>query len=201
MNRWMAGGAGGVISAGLLVALAVPGLAQGDPEYDEFQREADVVPTQPQPGEQVTVSDDTCHEGASDIWWAVQAPAGGSIQELGQVSLAGDGSWEVTFLAPGEPGDYRFFGLCLPPGVDEPDAATIALVMDEDLPVELLDEWGVHSLTYYAMIVTVVGEDGTTTTTTPPVPDPSTTTTTTPASPSGPAPAATPVPATPTFTG
>jgi hypothetical protein len=205
MNRWMAGGAGVVLSAGLLVALAAPGLAQEEPEYHEFQGEADVEPVEPQPGDQVTVSDDRCHDGTSDLWWALQPIAGGSILEVGQEPLAEDGSWEVTFLAPDESGDYLFFGLCLPPGVDEPDLATIDRVQVEDVPVDLLQEWGVDALTYYAMVVQVAAVDPSPA----PMPDPSTTTTTTPGTPAGaPAPAqapaaptARPVPADPTFVG
>lgn len=205
MNRWMAGGLGGVVSGGLLLALAVPGLAQGDPEYDEFQREADFQPLEPRTGEQVTASDDTCHEGTSDIWWALRSYSDGSIHDVGQAPLAGDGSWEVTFQAPDEAGEYLFFGLCLPPGVDEPGVETIDRVQDEDVPVELLQEWGVTSLTYYAMAVPVVDDDPTTpsTPTTPGHGHGPSTTTTRPATPAGPPTAtpAAPVPATPTFTG
>jgi hypothetical protein len=158
MNRWMAGGVAGVLSAGCLVALAVPGLAQEEPNYDEFQGEADVQPLEPHVGDQVTVSDDTCFEGTTDLWWALRPIDSTSAQEIGQVPLADDGSWQVTFTAPDVAGDYLWFGLCLPPGVHEPTVPDINRILDEDIPVEILDEWGVDALLYYAMLVPVSDE-------------------------------------------
>jgi hypothetical protein len=203
MNRWMAGGVAVALSAGCLVALAVPGYAGDEPEYDEFQGEADMQPLEPRPGQQVTVFDDQCFEGTTDLWWALRPQSGTSAQEVGQVPLAGDGSWEVTFIAPDEPGDYLFFGLCLPPGVDEPTVPDINRVLDEDIPVEILEEWGVDALLYYAMLVPVAS-DGETPTPTPTSPGPGPGTTATPPATEHPTPGArpaTPVPATPTFTG
>lgn len=201
MNRFLAGGVAGALAATGVVAFALPGLAQGQPQYEEFQGEADVEPLQPHPGEQVRVFDDTCFDGTTDLWWALRPVESSSAQEIGQVPLAGDGRWEVTFIAPDEAGDYLFFALCLPPGVDEPTVPDIDRVRDEDIPVEILEAWGVDALLYYAHLVPVVDDDGGET---PPTTPPSTTTTvpaTHEPAPTRGARPATPVPARPTFTG
>ena len=199
MNRFMAGGIAGALAAAGVVAFAAPGLAQEEPEFEWFQGEASTDPVEPQPGQQVTASDDSCFEGTTDIYWLLRSY---EVEDSGREPLNADGSWEVTFTAPEEPGDYRFFGLCMPPGATEPDMADIDVItahMADNPPVELFEEWGVDSLLYYNIVVLVAGDDET-----PPAP-----TTTVPATPPAdheptPAPGAqpaTPVPGRPDFTG
>jgi hypothetical protein len=113
MNRLMAGGVAGALAAAGVIAFAAPGLAQEEPEFEWFQGEADVSPFEARPDQQVTASDDSCFEGTTDIYWLLHSY---EVEDSGQEPLNADGSWEVTFTAPDEPGDYLFFGLCMPPG-------------------------------------------------------------------------------------
>jgi len=209
MNRLMAGGVAGALAVAGVVAFAAPGQAQEEPEYETWQGEADISPYEAQPGQQVTASDDSCFEGTTDIYWLLHSY---ETEDSGQAPLNADGSWEVTFTAPDEPGDYLFFGLCMPPGATEPDSADIEVItrhLEEEPPVELLEEWGVDSLLFYNMVLTVVDDTpnptNPTPTTTPPT-NPTTNPTTTPPATHEPTRApgaqpATPVPGTPTFTG
>jgi hypothetical protein len=199
MNRLMAGGVAGALAAAGVVAFAAPGLAQEQPEYETWQGEADISPYEARPGQQVTASDDSCFEGTTDVYWLLHSY---EAEDSGRAPQDADGSWEVTFTAPDEPGDYRFFALCMPPGATEPDSADIEVItrhLEEEPPVEIMEEWGVDSLRFYNMVLTVVDD----------TPNPTNPTTTVPATPpatNGPtgtpgARPATPVPGTPTFTG
>ena len=200
MNKLMAGGVAGALAAAGVIAFAVPGQAQEEPEFEWFQGEADISPNESQPGQQVSASDDSCFEGTTDIYWQLRSY---DVEDSGQEPLDADGSWEVTFTAPDEPGDYRFFAVCMPPGAEPPDMADIEIItahMADNPPVDLFEEWGVDSLRFYHMVVLVEGGDETPTTTAP-NPAPSTTTTV-PATPPTPgARPATPVPGRPDFTG
>jgi hypothetical protein len=207
MNRLMAGGVAGALAAAGLVAFAAPGLAQEEPEFEWFQGEANTDPLEPRPGQEVTASDDSCFEGTTDIYWLLHAPGTFEAEDGGQEPLNADGSWDVTFTAPDDPGEYRFFGLCMPSGATQPDAEDIEIItahMADNPPVELFEEWGVDSLLFYNIIVPVVDGETPTTPTTP------TTGPVTPPAPHGPTPTppptlgaqpATPVPGRPTFTG
>jgi hypothetical protein len=209
MNRLMAGGVAGALAAAGIVAFAVPGLAQEGAEFEWFQGEASSDPMEPRPGQQVTASDDSCFEGTTDIYWLVHSSGTLDAEDSGQEPLNADGSWDVTFTAPDEPGDYLFFGLCMPPGATQPDAGDIEIItahMAENPPVELFEEWGVDSLLFYHFLVPVTDDtpDPTTPPTGPTPTDP-TTPTTEPAT-NGPtgipgARPATPVPGRPDFTG
>jgi hypothetical protein len=206
MNRLMAGAVAGALAAAGVVALAVPGLAQEQPEYETFQGEASIDPGEPTPGQQVTASDDSCFEGTTDIYWLLHPADSFEVESEGRVPLNADGSWEVTFTAPGEPGDHLFFGLCMPPDATLPTTEDIEIItahLAENPPAELLDEWGVDSLLFYNMVVPVASEE--TPTTTVPATGPTTTVPATPGA-NGPtgtpsARPATPVPGRPDFTG
>jgi hypothetical protein len=207
MNRLMAGGVAGALAAAGVIAFAVPGLAQGEPEFEWFQGEASTDPQEPGPGQQVTASDDSCFEGTTDIYWLLHASGTLVAEDSGQEPLNADGSWDVTFTAPDEPGDYLFFGLCMPPGATQPDAGDIELItahMAENPPVELFEEWGVDSLLFYHVVVPVVSDE--TPTTTEPSPTTTVPATDEPDEHNGPtgtpgARPATPVPGRPDFTG
>jgi hypothetical protein len=206
MNRLMAGGVAGALAAAGVIAFAVPGQAQEQPEYETFQGEADIRPFDARPGQQVTASDDSCFEGTTDIYWLLHSY---EVEDSGQAALNADGSWNVTFAAPDEPGDYLFFGLCMPPGATQPDMADIDVItrhLEEEPPVDLLEEWGVDSLLFYNMVLTVVDDTPNPTNPNPTSPNP--TEPTTPPATHGPTTApprgarpATPVPGTPDFTG
>ena len=212
MNRFMAGGVAGALAVTGVIAFAVPGLAGEQPQYETWQGEADLSPYVAQPGQQVTASDDSCFEGTTDIYWLLHSY---EAEDSGQEAQNADGSWEVTFTAPDEPGDYLFFGLCMPPGATQPDAADIEVItehMADNPPVDLLEEWGVDSLLFYNMVLTVDDDtpdptDPTDPTTNPTEPtNPTTTVPATPPAHHEPTPApgaqpATPVPGRPDFTG
>ena len=212
MNRLMAGGVAGALAAAGVVALAVPGLAQDGSEFEWFQGETRSVPQEPVPGQEVTVSDDSCFEGTTDIYWLLHPSGTLAATDSGQESLNADGSWDVTFTAPDEPGDYLFFGLCMPPGATQTDAEDIEIItahMADNPPVELFEEWGVDSLRFYHSLVPVVSDETPPTpTTTTPTTHPTGPTTTVPATPGTHRPTgtpgarpATPVPGRPDFTG
>jgi hypothetical protein len=211
MNRLMAGGVAGALAAAGVVALAVPGLAQEGSEFEWFQGETISDPMEPRPGQQVTVSDDSCHEGTTDIYWLLHPADSFEVESEGRVPLNADGSWEVTFTAPGEPGDHLFFGLCMPPDATLPDTEDIEIItahMADNPPVELFEEWGVDSLRFYHSLVPVVSDDETPTTTEPTTGPTTGPTSTVPAAPGAngttgtpSARPATPVPGRPDFTG
>jgi hypothetical protein len=205
--------AGGVLSAlalaGTAVLPAAASVADEPPMDDfpvgEFQGESDLEPFSVQPGEQVTASDSACFPDTTAIWWSLRAEGEVLPSVTGVAQLAADGSWSFTFAAPGEPGDWLFFAVCLPPAVAAPNALSTHIdeILTEGPDVELMDAWGVDGFLYYADILQVVAPSGPTTT----VPSPTTTTTVpggpTPATPVV-APAATPaapVPGEPAFTG
>jgi hypothetical protein len=217
MNRLMAGGVAGALAAVGVVALAVPGLAQEEPEFEWFQGETTSDPQEPVAGQEVTVSDDSCFEGTTDIYWLLHPSGTFEAIESGQEALNADGSWDVTLTAPDEPGDYLFFGLCMPPGATQPDTEDIEIItahMADNPPVELFEEWGVESLRFYHSLVPVVSAETPPTNppnTNPPNTNPPGTTPTGPTTPPagghhGPTPPPTaqpaaPVPGRPDFTG
>ena len=200
MNRWIAGGLLSALGLAGTAVFSAPSFADWSPVGG--QREADMAPLDPLPGEQVTVDHSTCMEGTTDIWWALRPADAPGVVADGQAPLAEDGSWEVTFPAPDYPGDYLFFAVCLPPGATPPNVGTMDAIRSvEGAPAELLDDWGVDSVVYFAHLVPVAAPHDPTA----PAPSPAPTdvgqwdpvpTTTVPV-----APAATPVPGTPTFTG
>ena len=202
MSRWMAGGVLSALALAGTTILPTPSVADDEPQVGEFQGEADFDPVAPASGATVTASDSSCFEGTTAIWWSLRA-YGEVVPSLkGTVPLADDGSWELSFTAPNEGGDWLFFAVCLPPVVAAPNAlvAHIDEIMAEGPDTELMDAWGVDGFLYYAHILQVAGP--TPTTTVPETPAPTTTTVpvTAPAAPPE-APPATPVPGTPDFTG
>jgi hypothetical protein len=207
--------AGGVLSAVALAGttiLPAPSVADEPPMDEfpvgEFQGEADLAPFSVRPGEEVTASDSACFPGTTAIWWSLRAEGEVLPSKTGTAQLAADGSWELTFAAPREPGDWLWFAVCLPPNVAAPDALSTHIdeISTEGPDVELMEAWGVDGYLYYAHLLEVVAPSGPTTT----VPGPTTTTTTTTTAPGGPAPTvpvlapappAAPVPGEPAFAG
>jgi hypothetical protein len=201
------------MAGGLLSALALAGTTvlptasvadepPDEPQVGEFQGEADLVPSPVDGGEQVTASDSSCFEGTDRIWWSLRAEGEVVPSLKGTAPLADDGSWELTFAAPHEGGDWLFFAVCLPPLVAAPNAlvAHIDEILAEGPDTELMEAWEVDGYLYYAQILQVEGP------TAPPPPTtvpevPSSPTTTAPVTSPPAAPPAAPVPGTPTFTG
>jgi hypothetical protein len=202
MSRWMAGGVLSALALAGTTVLPATSVADDEPQVGEFQGEADLSPSPVVAGQQVTASDASCFEGTNAIWWSLRAYGEVVPSATGTVPLAGDGSWELSFAAPNETGEWLFFAVCLPPAVAAPNAliAHIDEIRAEGPDVELMDAWGVDGFLYYAHLLEVVAPSGpTTTTTTVPV---GPTTTTVPVAPSAPsAPPAAPVPGDPDFTG
>ena len=197
MSRWMAGGLLSALALAGTTILPTASVAQGEP-VGEHQGEADVDPVAPASGETVTASDSACFEGTTAIWWSLRAYGEVVPSSTDVAPLANDGSWELSFPAPNEGGDWLFFAVCLPPGVAAPDAlvAHIDEILAEGPDTELMEAWDVDGYLYYAHVLQVDGPTLPTTT----VPEPGPTTTTVPVAPPA-APPATPVPGTPSFTG
>src|SRR5262245_15167162 len=113
MSRWIAGGLLSALAMAGTALVAAPGAAGSadDGEDGTFQGEADVDPVEALPGEEVRISDSTCWDGTTEIWWVLRPEdAGPEALATGQEPLAGDGSWELTLTAPDEPGWYLFNG-------------------------------------------------------------------------------------------
>jgi hypothetical protein len=191
MSRWMAAGLATLVLVWVGTAISpVPGAAQ-EPPVGEVQGEADVGPSPVGGGGQVTASDSACFAGTDRIWWSLRLFGEVVPSLVGTVPLAADGSWELSFTAPNEGGDWHFFALCLPSTVTPSDddlIARIDAVLAEGTDAGLLEAWGVDGYLYYAHIVQVDGPM-------PTVPE-------TPGTTTAPvAPPAVPVPGTPRFTG
>jgi hypothetical protein len=202
MSRWMAGGLLSALTLALTLAGTAALPAAGQAQVGEFQGEADFDPVSPASGETVTASDSSCFDGTTAIWWSLRAYGEVVPSLTGTVPLAADGSWELTFTAPNEGGEWLFFAVCLPPTASAPDdlVAHIDEIMTEGPDLELMEEWGVEGFLYYAHILEV---EGPTLPTSPTTSTPAGPTTTVPAAAPAPAPAppATPVPGEPTFAG
>jgi len=201
MRRWMAGGVLCATALAGATILPTPGGAQETPGGEgEFQGEAEFSPVPPVAGgTTITVSDNACFEGTDALWWALRLEGEVQPSLKGTVPQADDGSWEVTFTAPNEGGDWLWFAVCLPPNVAAPNVLVehIDEIRAEGPDTALMEGWGVEGFLYYAHLVQVEGPMPTTPTTSP---SSSTTPTTGPA-PAPTAPPASPVPGEPTFTG
>jgi hypothetical protein len=200
--------AGGALSALALAGTAIlpaPSGAQEPPmdpfPVGEFQGEAVFHPVEPQAGELVTASDSACFPDTTAIWWSLRAYGEVQPSVMGTAPLAEDGSWELTFPAPNEGGDWLWFAVCLPPNVAAPDAlaAHIDEIQAAGPDTELMEAWGVDGFLYYAHIIQVDGPTPTTPTT-PPTPTTGPPVSTPPTTPPA-APPAAPVPGEPSFTG
>src|SRR5262245_38974071 len=108
MSRWMAGGVLSALALAGTTIVAAPSWAGdegggGDGDTETFQGEATQRPVEALPGQQVTISDSSCLEGTTDIWWSLRPEEDRSVVlATGQVPLADDGSWELTLTAPDE---------------------------------------------------------------------------------------------------
>jgi hypothetical protein len=176
--------------------VAAPSFADDDEPTGAFQGEATLEPLAPTAGEQIRFSELSrgCWEDTTDLYWVVFDFDAPELVIDGVVPLDPDAGWEVLVTAPDEPGDYEFFGLCLPGGVERPDPSVHDMFTGFNQPTELLQTWGVDSLLYYDVMVPVGETDSPNPTPTPP-----------PTTPTDPAPHVAPpavaIPGTPTTTG
>jgi hypothetical protein len=142
MKRLMAGGlALGFTAVGSL-ALGAPAGAQEDPgpDPDIVELQGQLSATSVAPGEDVTASSvDPCtvpEEGEpGQLYWLVWNTDTGTDQFEDVVDLEADGSWEVTFQAPGEAGNYQFGAVCVPSDIP-----------DEEEELEALESQGLEAL-------------------------------------------------------
>lgn len=195
MKRLLGGGLAFGLAAIGSVVVAGPTLAQEPPEPEFVQLDGALSTDVAAPGEEITASSlDPCtvsEEGAGELFWAVAAVDEEVTRVEDVAPLADDGSWQVTFSAPDDAGEFVFFGVCIPAGLEPPPEEELdQLPADELVLGEALTEDGGEEpavIEYYELPFTVEG------------PIPTTPPTTAPGEPV--APPATPVQAQPTFTG
>lgn len=194
MKRLLGGGLAVGFAAIGSVAVAGPSLAQA-PEPEFVQLEGVLSTDVAAPSEEITASSvDPCtvsEEGPGELFWLVFA----ADEELPRVEdvapLADDGSWQVTFTAPEDAGQFVFVGVCIPAGVELPPEEELDQLPADELALgQSLTETGGEEpeiIEIYELPFVVEGP----TTTPPPTTAPGAQT----------APPARPVPAQPTFTG
>jgi hypothetical protein len=195
MKRLLGGGVALGLAAVASVTIAGPSLAQAPPEPEFVQLEGMLSTDVAAPGEQITASSvDPCtvsEEGPGELFWLIFAVDEDMPRSEDVGPVDDEGHWEVTFGAPDDAGEFVFFGVCIPAGLEPPPEEELEqLPADEAALGEALTDDGGEEpevIEVYELPFTVEAPP----TTAPP--------TTTPAHPV--APPAVPVPAQPTFTG
>lgn len=132
---------------------------------------ADVV----DPGQDITVSPEACTpdpdaEAEATVLWVWYDAEDADPFDEGEVAMAEDGSWELTFTTPSQPGEYWFSAYCLPAGFEGDEAEFEACFPDEVEPFAATEgeEHGTTTVVeepefdclfeYYETMFTVAGE-------------------------------------------